>query len=133
MNDVPPPAPFSWLRDFGRLLPRLTALAAGLGVIYAALSWGIGSVRPQSQIDIADLKSEYADLKAQVAVHQERLDALPRAQDFADWKEHLHALDGRADAIDRELHQDEIDFAKVQTQVQGLTTIPAAPARGRGK
>ena len=122
-----------WLKDFWRFLPRATAVAAALGIIYTALTWGIGSVRPQSQIDIADLKSEYADLKAALAVDQSRLDNLPRAQDFADWKEHLHALDGRADAIDRELHQDEIDFAKVQTQVQGLTTIPAAPARGRGK
>src|SRR5664279_3693929 len=88
-------------------LPRISVMIACAGVIWAVLTWATGGVRPQSSIDIDNIKAAIADLqRVQIADLQKnqaqilgRLDAMWRTQDYAERDGHFARLDSVFEAL----------------------------------
>lgn len=97
--------------------PQISGIVAALAVLWALIGWSLGSVKPQSQIDIEALK-------AAVTAHQAQLGALPRDKDFQDWTVHLSRLDARADTARDDQVQMKYDIKDLQNKLQSLTIAP---------
>lgn len=102
--------------------PRISGIAAALALVWALVGWSLGSVKPQSQIDIEALK-------AAVTAHQAQLGALPRDKDFQDWTVHLSRLDARADSLKDDTVQMKYDIKDLQNKLQSLTIAPKGNTR----
>jgi hypothetical protein len=104
--------------------PRLLIMISALTVMYAVLTWLTGGVRPQSQIDLDNLKSTQTGLASRVAVCESRLDALPRTADFSNWEAHLSRLDAVFEAQRDQVTQNKYDIKDLMNKYQALTTVP---------
>lgn len=109
--------------------PQISAVVAGLTVVIGIMAWMFGGVRPQSQIDLDNLKVLSAKLEAQQQVIVSRLDALPRASDFADWTAHLARLDAVFDGQREKITQSIYDIKDLNSRYQTMNNANAAAGR----
>lgn len=133
-------------------LPRLAVIFAALGVGWASLTWMTGGLRPQTQIDVANLTKEVADLKATqsagvaaCAADREllnsrinsaqqlfvsRLDAMWRPSDYAEVSSHFSRLDQEYDSLRDRVTNSEFAIKDLNARYQVLTAVPP-PTLGR--
>lgn len=104
--------------------PQLSGIIAAITVVLAVLTWSLGGVRPQSQIELDALKAEVVKAQSRLAVIESRIEALPRAQDYADWTAHLSRLDAVFEAQRDKLTAATYDIKDVQNRVQTLSSAP---------
>lgn len=104
--------------------PRILIMITALTVMYGVLTWMTGGVRPQSQIDLDNLKSTQINLSSRVAVCESRLDTIPRNSDFANWEAHLSRLDAVFEAQRDQVTQNKYDIKDLLNKYQALTTTP---------
>jgi hypothetical protein len=120
-QDQPPPTVWEQLWAAS---PRVLFMITALTVVYAILTFMTGGIRPQTQIDLEDLKRQETGLASKVAVCESRLDALPRASDFSDWVAHLSRLDAVFEAQRDQVTQNKYDIKDLANKYQSLTTTP---------
>lgn len=93
-----------------------------LGVVYALVIWGVGPIKPQGQIELDAQKAAIVRLESRAAVAETRLDALPRASDFADWTAHLSRLDAVFEAQRDKITASGYDVKDLQNKYGALTS-----------
>lgn len=104
--------------------PRIAVMGAAFGVLWAVVTFYMGPLRPQSQIDLDDVKKQETSLASRVAVCESRLDQIPRAQDFSGWEAHLSRLDAVFEAQRDTVTQNKYDIKDLAAKYQALTTTP---------
>lgn len=104
--------------------PRIALMVAAASFVWAIMTFATGGIRPQSQIDLENLKEKQTNLASRVAVCESRLDQMPRSQDFADWTAHLSRLDAVFEAQRNQVSQSQFDIKDLMSKYQGLTTTP---------
>lgn len=112
----------SWWGQALRSPSNIYAVVATLVIGFGLFSGLFGGFKPQSQVDLDAQKAVGVDLGLRVAVLESRMNALPRASDYAEWVAHLSRLDavyeGQRDKVTA-LSYDSKDLA---AKYQSLTT-----------
>lgn len=103
-------------------LPQIVAAVMLCGTVLGGLTWAFGSIRPQSRIDFEQLQAQVTKIDARLAVAETRLDALPRASDFADWTAHLSRLDAVFEGQRDKVTANSYDIKDLQNKYGTLTT-----------
>lgn len=129
MTDNPPAIPESLWEQIWSNLPRILIVISTLSVLYAVLTWFTGGLRPQSQIDLENLKLQMSEMRSGVAVCNSRLDALPRASDFAEWQAHLSRLDAVYDSLRDRLTAEEYATKDNTAGLRDLLSGTKTPVR----
>ena len=130
---------------------KMVAIGGAIAIVFTGLGWLTGPLRPQSQIDLANLQktnveivaridamaatqaSDKALLIAQIELLKQlfatRLDAMWRPSDFADRDSHLSRLDSVFEALRDKTTDNTYAIKDLQEKYRGLTTVPTPGPR----
>lgn len=103
-------------------MPQIAAAVLLCGTVFGVLTYLFGGFRPQSQIDMDQQKAAIVRLESRQAVAETRLDALPRASDFAEWAAHLSRLDAVYEGQRDKVTANGYDIKDLQNKYGSLTT-----------
>jgi hypothetical protein len=104
--------------------PRISMIVAACAFLWGVVTFSTGGIRPQSQIDLENLKEKQTSLGSRVAVCESRLDQMPRTQDIADWTAHFSRLDAVFEGQRELVTQEKYDIKDLFSKYQALTTAP---------
>jgi CheY-like chemotaxis protein len=120
-------------------LPRVLVIITCLGILYKVVTWSVGDVRPQSQIDIAQNKQDLADFRERTAEHfvdvrnlvgqcGARVDAM-QPLILRDGENRTSHLEAHYDDLSGRIYQTEAKAADALARLDRLTVVPPRGSR----
>lgn len=97
------------------------ALAAVVTIVLALIAgfvWFTGGFRPESQVQIARLTDQVAQLSSAITDLTHKVEQMPRASDYAIHETHLQQLDKEFGGLADRVHDDELNARDVSQQIK---------------